>query len=245
MLFACTHLCSLLTAYAELKSGPLPAPAANDDPLKLTCSTLGIKYRILATAGLSHISNVPLEDIERLAQQEYLKGTSTDPRSDMLLTLIQFNVFRACAHNSRFLAFNLDWLEYVAYSAFNKPDGTFNEAAPPPLQPTALQRSVPHHPWVDLLPFSALRDNLLRVYDVWPGEDDLCEAIMGFCSSPGARSGLIVWGEPWDPRGWEVTEGFAKQFGWLLAGCEDLMQATNAWRAVRHEPPLIIEELND
>ncbi|KAF1964394.1 hypothetical protein BU23DRAFT_631936 [Bimuria novae-zelandiae CBS 107.79] len=143
-------------------------------------------------------------DLERLAQKKYWNRQSTDPRANMLLTLVQFNVFQAFFHNSKSLSFTKDWLEYDADSAFSKADGKFNQAAPPTLQPIALQCRILHHPWLDLLPFPALRDNVLRIYDVWQGEDELCGAVIGFYSPPGPRSG------PWDPRGWGVTEGFWK-----------------------------------
>ncbi|KAJ4294297.1 hypothetical protein N0V90_007987 [Kalmusia sp. IMI 367209] len=194
------------------------------------------------TTELVRSSATTSAEVERIAQGYYLNWHTADPKADMLLTLIQFNVFRALMHNMRHLALSVDWLvDYEADSAFVKAGGIFNEAAPPSLRPTALQCTVSHHPWVDLLPFPALRDNLLRVYETWPGEDELCDAVVGWCHAAEFRSGLIVWGEPWDPRGWEVTDGFARKFGWLLAGCEELIQATNAWRAFRDETPLVWE----
>lgn len=52
------------------------------------------------------------------------------------------------------------------------------------------------------------------------------------------RRCLIVWGDPWDVFNWEVTPGFIKKWGWTLEGCEDLIQASNFWRASRDEEPL-------
>ncbi len=53
--------------------------------------------------------------------------------------------------------------------------------------------------------------------------------------------GMIVWRDPWDWRGWELTEGFVKKWGFLLMGCEEAIEPTNSWRAARGEPPLEIE----
>ena len=52
--------------------------------------------------------------------------------------------------------------------------------------------------------------------------------------------GVIVWKDPWDWRGWEFTEGFLKKWGFLMKGCEEAIEATNNWRMVRGEQPLMI-----
>ncbi|KAH7419651.1 hypothetical protein BKA64DRAFT_651362 [Cadophora sp. MPI-SDFR-AT-0126] len=52
------------------------------------------------------------------------------------------------------------------------------------------------------------------------------------------REGLISWGDPWVVQNWEVTPGFLKSWGWALEGCDDLIQASNRWRASRNEKPI-------
>lgn len=52
------------------------------------------------------------------------------------------------------------------------------------------------------------------------------------------RSCLIIWGEPWKVESWEVTPGFVRKWGWVLEGCQDLILASNQWRAARGEVPL-------
>ncbi|KAF2117176.1 hypothetical protein BDV96DRAFT_644608 [Lophiotrema nucula] len=164
------------------------------------------------------------------------------PKADFLLTLIQFNVFRALLQNTTTLDIPFDWLHDVADSAIVQ--GLFNPTAPSSLQPTALQRKLPHHPWSDLFPFPRLRDNILQACDGRVElEDALCSAMVGWCNSPSTRVGIIVWGEPCDPSGWEVTEGFCKNWGWLMSGCGDLIESSNRWRKVRDEKPLVLEQL--
>lgn len=51
-------------------------------------------------------------------------------------------------------------------------------------------------------------------------------------------SGIIVWSDPWDPAGWEITEPFACSWGWVIKNCYDLAHSTNQWRAKRNERPL-------
>lgn len=64
------------------------------------------------------------------------------------------------------------------------------------------------------------------------------------CCSPKSnqtdyRQGLIVWGDPWEAKNWEVTEGFVRRWGWMMKGCwEGILEATNFWRGIRGEGPL-------
>ncbi|KAH6884904.1 hypothetical protein B0T10DRAFT_550783 [Thelonectria olida] len=55
------------------------------------------------------------------------------------------------------------------------------------------------------------------------------------------ESGLVSWSDPWDVTGWEVTELFAKKWGFLLQGCRDVVVAANTWREFRGEDPLAVE----
>jgi hypothetical protein len=59
----------------------------------------------------------------------------------------------------------------------------------------------------------------------------------------GDEARLIVWNTPWDPTGWEVTEGFLRKWGFLLRGDggDDMLRATNRWRALRGEDPIVWE----
>lgn len=50
---------------------------------------------------------------------------------------------------------------------------------------------------------------------------------------------ILVWSNPWEPAGWELTKGFWKKYGFLLKGCEDLLHSTNRWREVRGDGPVI------
>ena len=92
--------------------------------------------------------------VEDFLSQQYIVSS---PRVDLLLTLIQFNVFRALVSNTFTLGFPFSWLSAEADSPYYL--GESRWCCPASLQPTALQRKVPHHPWIDLFPFPALRDN--------------------------------------------------------------------------------------
>ncbi|KAF2842176.1 hypothetical protein M501DRAFT_928082 [Patellaria atrata CBS 101060] len=161
------------------------------------------------------------------------------PRMELLLTLVQFNVVRALLANNTTLGFGLDWCDCDAISPFNSTLRSQTRFSyPSSLRPTPLQRTVAHHPWVDFVPIPALRDNILRQgedYDDW----DLCTDLVEIVNTPSDRMGLVVWGEPSDPREWEMTESFLRKWTWVVRGCEGLFRSTNYWRRLRGEKPLV------
>lgn len=54
-------------------------------------------------------------------------------------------------------------------------------------------------------------------------------------------NGVIAWTDPWRPEGWELGEGFVKKWKCILEGCPEMIAATNRWRALRGEEPLVVE----
>ncbi|KAH8800730.1 hypothetical protein F5884DRAFT_808632 [Xylogone sp. PMI_703] len=65
---------------------------------------------------------------------------------------------------------------------------------------------------------------------------EFCADMLGTMFSTagvGVSSGLLVWGDSWLIQSWEMTEGFVRNWGWLVEGCAELMSATNRWRRER------------
>ena len=176
-----------------------------------------------------------IDRLELAVRNQTIRG---GPRLDMLSSLIKFNVYKALRENNDALRFDMTWRTEDGISPFLDPTlAVVKHESPYPthLEPTRLQLTVTHHPWIDLLPFPAMRDNILSLgeeYDDWP----LCYDILEDTSQD--RSGLIVWGDPWNPDNWEVTEEFARRWTWVLRDCIDLLRATNAWRMKRGESRL-------
>jgi len=178
--------------------------------------------------------------LESLDYNNYLLGS---PRTDLLLPLIQFSFTRALLDNMALLNLSPGQMDGDALSPFSTPIPHQQQLVPEPstlpatLRPTAVQLTMPHHPWLDLLPSPQMRDNLIRAQDGYDAEV-LCEGMKGTGSAYAGRTGIIVWTRSWDPEGWEVTEPFVREWGWTLKGCEDLMRATDRWRAERGEQAL-------
>lgn len=57
------------------------------------------------------------------------------------------------------------------------------------------------------------------------------------------RTCLIVWGDAHLTENWEATPGLFKKWAWLLEGCQELIDISNRWRAIRGENPIVLANL--
>jgi hypothetical protein len=165
------------------------------------------------------------------------------PIDHRLLILVQYNVLRAIQTNVSILGLHrLTTLECTRCTGA-MPLFPIPTQLPAGLAPTALQQITPHEPWIDLIPCPKMRDNAITCkFDDDELRSDLIGGLYGaWDSSIIEKNGMLVWSDPWDVRGWELTEGFVKKWGFLIRGCREMIQATNAWRLARSEEPLAIE----
>lgn len=79
-----------------------------------------------------------------------------------------------------------------------------------------------------------MRDNLISAADKLD-DGQLCVDIMGFWDVSTKSCSLLVWGEPSDPRSWEITEEFLKKWPSVVRGLPELIESTNHWRRKRGE----------
>ncbi|KAL4975989.1 hypothetical protein BDW66DRAFT_160081 [Aspergillus desertorum] len=156
--------------------------------------------------------------LESLFYAEYATGS---PRTDLLVGLTRVNFLRALHTNIEILGYSAAEMHDDALSQFETagpmkdPLRLMDSASfPASLQPTPIQSTVPHHPWLDLLPIPQMRDNLILAeagFGEGYGYDDvqLCRDMCGYGtpSLPADRqagngeAGIIIWGDPWDPEG--------------------------------------------
>lgn len=88
-----------------------------------------------------------------------------------------------------------------------------------------------------------MRDNAIRHMNVIDN-DDLCRDMIGGHYEGASNielTGIVVWNDPWCASGWEVTEGFVRKWGFLIKGCWEIINATNRWRELRGDDPLLFE----
>lgn len=207
--------------------------------------------------------------LHRFAAHALQSYATADPCADHALRLIQLNIINGLTRNAAALGFEFDWLVCEVVSPFGRdaalstarlslnstpgcsttctssttPQTAAAAAAPVPtsLAPTTMQLHTRHHPWLDLFPLPALRNNLLTASRLLSLEDEQALYSDVLESGGGRRewAGLVVWGDPWDARNWEVSEPFLRRWGWVLDGCAEIMlEATNRWRAERGEAPI-------
>lgn len=166
------------------------------------------------------------------------------PNPADLPTLTRLNALDALMQNALVLQIPFEFLETDDYdSPFSVYGPHTALTVPQCLSPTAMQRAVVHHSWLDLFPIPRMRDNIL--WGIQSGqldEEKLCNALCCDLVNMTAKSpsNLVIWGEPWDITGWEFSESFFKTWGPLLYGCSEVVAATNHWRSLRGERKLTI-----
>ncbi|KAF5649904.1 hypothetical protein F25303_4591 [Fusarium sp. NRRL 25303] len=120
------------------------------------------------------------ERVFAVACKTYMDYTMNAPRISQLPLLISLNVTIAVANNATILGFDRALMCIdEAISPFNI-NGPFNADYNPPkaLEPTEVQKTVLHHPWLDIFPFPKFRDNVILAADAELLDDgELCEDI--------------------------------------------------------------------
>ncbi|KAF7174341.1 hypothetical protein CNMCM5623_006942 [Aspergillus felis] len=160
--------------------------------------------------------------------------------SELLLPVTQWNIIRAMSTNATTMGLTVALLAGDIISPFNT-CGPVRATLPPSLQPTYLQKSIIHHPWIDLCAVSSVRDALLRNLHLY-SEDELCEDLFKGSSDSTQPTGLLTWGEAWDPSGYEISEKMFRKWGWLWRECPEVIWSTNYWRLQRGEETLVISD---
>jgi hypothetical protein len=156
-------------------------------------------------------------------------------------------VYRAKFENIRAIGMTADWMKSDdSVSIFNMPGphliAISDEMIPASLRPTEIQRTIPHHPWLDFFPFPRMRDCLITTAHLFD-DYELCRDLMAFWDTRNTGATLLVWGDSWDPRNWEATEEFVQKWGWLLRNSPELLVSTNYWRRKRGEKALVWSQI--
>jgi hypothetical protein len=191
------------------------------------------------------------ELMQRFARHAYASYVLGTPALSHLPLLTRYNVSSALQRNADILGVKADYFDCNGLSPFTKQGPTLGLVSsralhdwPKNLLPTVLQRSIEHHPWVDVFPWPQLRDNMLQAFEHPQicDEDEMCRTVVEYeCLDEEPL--LVVWADAWDTRSWEITPQFLKKWGWLLKGCEHFLDATNYWRSRRDERPISREDL--
>ncbi|KAH6989030.1 hypothetical protein BKA56DRAFT_574970 [Ilyonectria sp. MPI-CAGE-AT-0026] len=173
-------------------------------------------------------------------QRAYLHWSLNTPIPRELPTLSRLNAFSALIRNASILQIPVECLETDDCSSPFALHESMRHSEPLEfpvhLCPTALQRTVAHHAWLDLFPFPDLRNNILQGIEAGKySEDQLCDELCCDLMNLDAKSTapVMIWGDSWDARGWEFSADFFEKWSLLLGGCSEILQATNHWREKR------------
>ncbi|KAH7021432.1 uncharacterized protein B0I36DRAFT_32023 [Microdochium trichocladiopsis] len=232
------------------------------DLLWTILETLGEPQAVLAYWG-DHQAHRRGQLLFSLASQATAAASAISP-DHHLFCMVQYNALRGCMTNMQLILRlrgqgvapeantasenngNDKSESQLAWDAlYTEGVTTLPSHTPASLLPTALQESVVHEAWIDIIPSAEMRDNIIRLQDQID-VDSLCADLMGneFEEAPdgsGCNRGLVLWGDPWAVENWEVGDTFAKKWAGLLQGCDELLRATNRWREVRGEDRVVLE----
>lgn len=169
------------------------------------------------------------------------------PQPTALQTLVQLNVLDALTQNAATLNITIESLcaeDTLSPFAYNGPPRLDEASVPPSLQPTALQRAVSHHPWIDIFPLPEVRDSILRICGT-AEEEELNIDLVDVEENDREKPNLVIWGNQSDPWAWEATIPFLRKWGWLVRDCQTLLDSTNYWREQRGDKRLIFPRHQD
>ncbi|OAA69882.1 hypothetical protein ISF_03152 [Cordyceps fumosorosea ARSEF 2679] len=131
-----------------------------------------------------------LQRLEHAMLESYALGS---PNTDHLISLSRLNIHKAIDVNIRAVGMDPSWMTSDdSTSIFNKDDAQLPaHAIPPSLAPTEIQRTVPHHPWLDIFPFPSLRDFLISAADELDDET-LCHDMCAFWDTRNSGACLMI-----------------------------------------------------
>ena len=213
--------------------------------------------------------------MSREAPDESSEATWFPLPADHLLHLIEYNVFKGLVMIKAALQYVTVQYRTVDLQIESICDHTIfpmnsviiplSTSLPDSLTPTSSQMNILHSAWINLLPFPAMRDNLIK-HEYEFDHSDFVKDLVGeqinlriFLSPPtsltgailqkpedepsNTPTGLVVWGEPHLTDSWEATPGFLKKWAWAVRNCRELVNSTNRWRETRGEEPLVVDML--
>ena len=186
---------------------------------------------MLPSSALPQETCASVEDGELAADMNVLDivtpGLSTNQTQPDPVTDSHFIIMHNLTTYQAFVAIS----EVLGLTCLQCPGFGIRTAAanlPAPIVPTLQQQIVPHMTYVDMLPWSALRDRLLQSLGAINEAEFTRDMLQG---------DLRVWGStPWDPMAWEVGPGFAARWWFLID--DSIIRTSNFWRAQRGESPL-------
>lgn len=193
----------------------------------------------LPSLSLSEMSSSVRSPFSPISSSSQSSGESMS-RDELHLPMLQLNLLRGTMAIAKRLGIENIVFDIHAKSPFclannNSFDHHLN--LPSNLRPTAIQRSTPHHPAFDLLPWPAVRDKLILVFsapaELRPLNARSPTAFIEFAEDfEDSAEGVRIYGDdPSDENNWEIGSKLYANWWWALTS-KAVTQA-NAWREMR------------
>ncbi|KAK2874930.1 hypothetical protein FQN49_001931 [Arthroderma sp. PD_2] len=211
----------------------------------------------LSTLSFQFLANQPHGETQQLssALQSYQSSNFTFP-DDKILDVPPLTLLRAMLA----IATRLNLTDYIWNMAgispfYTGPTGLDDIGVQPRLpsnmadipknfHPTPTQRMVPHHAFLDLLPWPSARDKLIQVFSLPvqlrpPSAADPMGLLGLVYDMEDAGEGLRVSGpDPFSPEMWEVGQLVFQRWWWAFEG--SIVEGSNRLRGARGEQGLVL-----
>jgi hypothetical protein len=230
--------------HGRLKDPPLRAncPSADTSTSSSSSPSTGLTPGTLPDS-LHH--DPDLESVVQLDRMQHF--TFEDSYS---LRVLELDLLRGCVT----IAHRLNILDVIwslhERSPFSNPANAHltYDHLPLNLRPTMAQRTLPHHPVLDILPWPTVRSKLIHVFSQTPDlrpPSTLCPTALDFVYDiEDSAEGVRIWGDdPCDWQNWEVGEKVFGKWWWAFDG--EIIKNSNELRVNRGAPVLgqVLEEI--
>lgn len=163
---------------------------------------------------------------------------------DWHITVPELDLLRAAYDNaSRINSSHLLFAGLTAQSVFQTSDcSSWILTLPDNLMPTVAQLSVPHHPAIDILPWPAVRNRLIKMYnmpsDFWPRHpsDGTESSLVRFIYDMEDDGVRVTGADPAKESAWEIDQRFFENWWWALD--QAIVANTNLKRLARGQKML-------
>jgi hypothetical protein len=162
-----------------------------------------------------------------------------------LLPVPELKVLQAFMRLSKSLHCKSSFWDLTAVSSFNDESIQFNsKVLSSSFAPTRAQKTIPHHPIIDFLPWPAVRDRLIGVFslpdDMRPPHASGPMALVQLAyDMEDSAEGIRIWGDsPCQMSHWEIGQVFFQR--WWFVFDRQVIEQSNRWRLLRGAPELRI-----
>lgn len=234
-------------------SGFVPQPSPRHGRLRLPPADANTPLTHISTSCSSSTSTGPMPktlpdclhndpDLESVVQLHRLQHFTFEDSYN--LRVLELDLLRGCVTIAKRLNISDSIWSLQETSPFADPANAHltYDHLPLNLRPTNIQRTLPHHPVLDLLPWPTARNKMIHVFaqtpDLRPPATRCPTALLDFVYDiEDSAEGVRIWGDdPCDWQNWEVGE---KVFGkWWWAFDSEIIKNSNEWRINRGAPVL-------